>query len=113
MKDKAAGRGLHQLRVACGLTLKAVEAQSRTLAETRSNKEYVVTAGRLSQVENSSSLPSIFKLASLSEIYRTPYPDLLRLYGIEAAGTGRLAAAGRLAEGDEEGLVALSSHLRH
>jgi transcriptional regulator with XRE-family HTH domain len=37
----------------------------------------------LSQIENSNSLPSLYKLASLSEIYRVPYAALLRVYGIE------------------------------
>lgn len=114
MKDNAAGRGLRQLREACGLTLKGVEAQSRRLAGTRDNKEYVVTAGRLSQVENTSSLPSIFKLASLSEIYRTPYPDLLSLYGIEAHGLSRLGALARGSdEAEEEGVLASFSQSRH
>lgn len=77
------GQGLREIRKTLGLTLKAVEWRSRQLAEERRNPDYLFTAGRLSQVENSGSLPSIYKLAALSEIYRIPYTKLLQIYGIE------------------------------
>ena len=77
------GHSLRQIREELRLTLKVVEARSRQIAEARQNREYLITAGRLSQVENSFSLPSLYKLASLSQIYQAPYRDLLRLYGIE------------------------------
>ena len=64
-------------------TLKQVEQLSAEIAERRGNPSYRVTAGRLSQMENENSLPGLFKLASLSEIYRVPYRELLRLYGVQ------------------------------
>lgn len=83
MKYQMAGQRLHELREKHGLTLRDVETHSRQIAETRRNGEYFFSAGRLSQVENSNSLPSVYKLASLSEIYRVSYAELLRVYGIE------------------------------
>ena len=83
MKFPLAGRRLREIREKLRLTLKDVETHSREIAEARQSFEYLFTAGRLSQVENSSSLPSLYKLASLSEIYRVPYAELLRIYGIE------------------------------
>jgi transcriptional regulator with XRE-family HTH domain len=77
------GHGLRQIREELGLTLKDVEAQSRQIAEACQNQEYLFTAGRLSQVENSFSLPSLYKLASLSQIYQIAYRELLRLYGVD------------------------------
>lgn len=74
---------MRRLREALDLTLKEVEARSRRIALSRGQKEFILTAGRLSQVETSNSTPSIYKLASLSQIYQTPYADLLRIYGIE------------------------------
>jgi transcriptional regulator with XRE-family HTH domain len=44
--------------------------------------EYIITAGRLSQVENSTSLPSLYKLATLCQIYGVSYGELLRIYGV-------------------------------
>ncbi len=79
------GQHLREIREKLSLTLREVETQSRRIAEGRQNTEYLFTAGRLSQVENSNSLPSLFKLASLSEIYQISYPELLRFYGIETS----------------------------
>lgn len=82
------GQRLRALREEHHLTLKDVERRSRRIAENRHNPEYLFTAGRLSQVENSSSLPSLYKLASLSEIYEVPYAELLNVFGIEVDWSG-------------------------
>lgn len=86
------GHRLRQIREHLGLTLKHVEMESRRLAEERGNPEYLFTAGRLSQVENSTSLPSLYKLATLSEVYHVSFLELLRLYGIEVSGNGHKRA---------------------
>ena len=83
------GQGLREIREKLGLTLDEVAKQSRRVAETRQNPEYLFSAGRLCQVEQSCSLPSIYKFASLSVIYQTPYAELLRIYGIEMASVRR------------------------
>lgn len=85
MRPWVIGRRLREIRENLSLTLKDVEAHSREIAQQRQNSDYMITAGRLSQVENSNSLPSLYKLASLSQIYRTPYVDLLGLFGIEVS----------------------------
>jgi transcriptional regulator with XRE-family HTH domain len=102
MKLPLPGRGLRDIREQRGLTLKDVELQSRRISETRRNQEYLFTAGRLSQVENSFSLPSLYKLASLSEIYRTDYGVLLRLYGIETQENGPGNGAGNYEDKREQ-----------
>ena len=76
------GHELRELRRQRSLTLKEVEIQSRAIAANEQNPEYVFTAGRLSQVENSTSLPSLYKLATLSQIYGVTYGELLRIYGV-------------------------------
>ncbi len=74
MKDRIyqAGQRLRQIREEYGLTLRDVEEQSRRIAEEMQLFDYLITAGRLSQVENSNSLPSLYKLATLSFIYKLP-----------------------------------------
>ncbi len=84
MRPWVVGQRLREIRENLKLTLKDVEAHSREIAARRQQPDYMVTAGRLSQIENSNSLPSLYKLASLSEIYRTPYLELLSVFGIEA-----------------------------
>lgn len=94
MKAYAAGHRLRELREELRLTLKDVETLSRRIAEARQNPEFFFSAGRLSQIENSNSLPSLYKLATLSEIYKARYDELLRIYGIEINGEGRLSRPG-------------------
>ena len=98
------GQHLREIREKLNLTLRDVEAQSRRIAEGRQNTEYLFTAGRLSQVENSSSLPSLYKLASLSEIYQIRYPELLRFYGIETSDwpQGNGGGGSPVGEGEKE-----------
>ncbi len=67
-----AGQRLRRIREEHGLTLRDVEGQSRRIAEKMQLFDYLITAGRLSQVENSNSLPSLYKLATLSFIYKLP-----------------------------------------
>ena len=97
------GQHLREIREKLNLTLRDVEAQSRRIAEGRQNTEYLFTAGRLSQVENSNSLPSLYKLASLCEIYQIPYPELLRFYGIETSDwpQGNGGGGSPVGEGEE------------
>lgn len=83
MSSPLAGQRLREIREQLGLTLNEVEDQSRQIAQERQNPDYLFTAGRLSQVENSDSLPSLYKLATLSEIYQVAYEELLRVYGID------------------------------
>jgi len=83
MRAPVIGRRLREIRERLQLTLKAVETHSRRIAAEHRNPQYLFTAGRLSQIENSNSLPSIYKLASLSEIYHTPYLELLHWFEID------------------------------
>ena len=76
-----AGLRLREIREEHGLTLKDVEQQSRRITEEMQLFDYLITAGRLSQVENSNSLPSLYKLATLSFIYKLPLTEMFRIYG--------------------------------
>ncbi len=78
-----AGQRLRQIREEHGLTLRDVEEQSRRIAEDLQVMDYLITAGRLSQVENINSLPGLYKLATLSFIYKMPLLELFRIYGVE------------------------------
>ncbi len=85
MRTEMVGQRLREIREKLGLTLRDVETQSRRIAEARQSIDYLFSAGRLSQVENSNSTPSLYKLATLSEIYHLHYGELLRLYGVEVS----------------------------
>ncbi len=78
-----AGEHLKELRNRLGITTREVEEYSRRIAESEGNEEFYVSNAWLTQIENKESTPSIYKLYSLSAIYRAKFTDLLTLYGVD------------------------------
>src|ERR1700692_3989636 len=74
---------LKEIRVRLGITTRDVANLSQKIAEKEGNPEFHISNAWLTQVENSDSVPSIFKLYSLSSIYRIKFTDLLRLYVLD------------------------------
>ena len=74
---------LKEIRVRLGITTRDVANLSQKIAETEGNPEFHISNAWLTQVENSDSVPSIFKLYSLSSIYRIKFTELLRIYGVD------------------------------
>jgi hypothetical protein len=70
-----------------------VEEFSRTIAEDRQNEEFYISNAWLTQLENKNSVPSIYKLYSLSVIYRTKFDDLLAIFGIDLSASSRYQLA--------------------
>jgi transcriptional regulator with XRE-family HTH domain len=83
------GDQLRELRNRVGVTTREVEELSRRLAESTGNDEYYISNAWLTQLENRDSVPSIFKLFSLSIIYRCRFTDLLAFFGIDLADSVR------------------------
>lgn len=77
------GDQLKEIRNRLGMTTREVEEFSRNISENCKNEEYYISNAWLTQLENSSSVPSIYKLFSLSVIYRTKFNDLLSLFGVD------------------------------
>jgi len=63
------------------------------IAEDRHNEEFYISNAWLTQLENKNSIPSIFKLYSLSVIYRTRFSDLLAIFGIDLNASARYQLA--------------------
>ncbi len=83
MTSLRAGEQLRELRNRLGITTRDVEELSRTIGEDRANDEFYISNAWLTQLENKTSVPSIYKLFSLSVIYRTKFADLLALFGVD------------------------------
>ena len=77
------GEQLRDIRLRLGITVREVAEESQKIAESEGNSEFAISNPWLSQLENSSSVPSIFKLYSLSSIYRFKFIDLLALFGVD------------------------------
>ena len=80
---QAPSEQLKNIRCRLGITTREVADFSQKIAEAEGNPEFHISNAWLTQVENSDSVPSIFKLYSLSSIYRIKFTDLLRLYGVD------------------------------
>jgi transcriptional regulator with XRE-family HTH domain len=74
---------LKDIRCRLGITTREVAEFSHKIAEAEGNPEFHISNAWLTQVENSDSVPSIFKLYSLSSIYHIKFTDLLLLYGVD------------------------------
>jgi len=78
-----AGQKLKSLRNRRHITVREVEQASRRIADAKGDKRFCISNGWLAQLENGDSEPSIWKLFSLSVVYRADLLDLLRLYNID------------------------------
>ena len=87
---------LKSLRSRLGITTREVADFSQRIAEAEGNPEFQISNAWLTQVENSDSVPSIFKLYSLSAIYRIKFTDLLLLYGVDLQNLSRSQMAAPL-----------------
>jgi len=76
------GSDLRRLREDMGLTTRDVEAASTALVRKYQNHKYAVPISRLCEFETRGMIPSIYRLHSLSVIYRQDFDQLLRLYGV-------------------------------
>jgi len=78
-----AGKSLRALREKLGLTMRDIESSSARIAEKYRNEEFSIPPSRLSDIETKGILPSIYRLYTLSVIYRRDLRELLSWYGVD------------------------------
>lgn len=84
-----AGHKLKRVRERLDLKFREVEEASHQIAAQHQNDEFIVSLSRLSEIENRSLVPSIFRLYSLCAIYRLDINEVLEWYGVPVS---RIAA---------------------
>ena len=84
------GECLKQMRNRLGITTREVEELSRKVAADSANEEFYISNAWLTQLENKSSVPSIYKLFTLSVIYRMNFTELLAIFGVILSDAARL-----------------------
>src|ERR1700686_5467475 len=82
-----AGKSLRTLREKLGLTMRDVENSSARVAEKYRNEPYSIPPSRLSDIETKGILPSIYRLYTLSVIYRRDLRELMTWYGVDMNNT--------------------------
>ncbi|HWR35674.1 MAG TPA: helix-turn-helix transcriptional regulator [Clostridia bacterium] len=82
-----AGQQLRNLRERLGFTIRDVEAASLKIAALHKLDEFGIPLSRLSDIETKGIVPSIYRLYSLSIIYRCDLRELLCWYGVDVNAT--------------------------
>ena len=82
-----AGQQLRRLREGLQLTVRDVEQASLDLARRKGNQEFAVSIGRLSDIETKGVIPHVFKIYTLSVIYRLDFRELLSWFGLDLNGS--------------------------
>jgi len=77
------GQNFRALREQLGMTMRDVENASMRIAVKHGNDEFALPPSRLSDIETKGVVPSIYRLYSLSIIYRRDISELFSWYGIE------------------------------
>jgi len=83
-----AGQKLRHLREQLGFTIRDVEAASVLIAERHRNDDFSIPLSRLSDIETKGVTPSIYRLYTLSVVYRRDLREILTWYGIDVNVTG-------------------------
>jgi transcriptional regulator with XRE-family HTH domain len=82
------GEKLKRVREKLQLTYRDVERASQQIAARRSNDEFAIALSRLADIENKGTVPTIFRLYSLTAIYRLDLCEVLVWYGVPADSPG-------------------------
>jgi len=70
-------------RESLGLSLRDVELASIKIAARHHNDEFSLNLSRISEIETKGVLPNVFKLYTLSIIYRTDMREMMMWYGVD------------------------------
>src|ERR1700678_4732095 len=88
-----AGEYLKQTRNRLGITTREVEEVSRKVGLESGSEEFYISNAWLTQLENKSSVPSIYKLFTLSVLYRMNFTELLAIFGVILNDATRLQSS--------------------
>ncbi len=82
MRSLEVGFRLKKIREKLGLTQEAIQEASMKIASAEGNPQFALRHSHLSVIENSNSVPNIFKLFSLCAIYHLDLNTVLVWYGL-------------------------------
>jgi transcriptional regulator with XRE-family HTH domain len=83
------GKRLRAERMRLRLSTRDVERLSRRLAHEKKSQDYYISHAWLTDAENGAFAPGIYKLYSLSIIYKRRYDEILAFFGIDLRDIGR------------------------
>jgi len=77
------GQSLRMLREQLGLTMRDVETASALIGAKHKSDEFAIPPSRLSDIETKGVVPSIYRIYSMSIIYRRDARELLSFFGVD------------------------------
>src|SRR5260370_5744370 len=77
------GQRLQALREAIGISARDVHMYSRMIRGSQGNQRYCISHSSLVEIENSTMVPGVHKLFTLSALYRINFADLLLFVGLD------------------------------
>ena len=80
--DGSAGRQLRFMRLARGLTIRAVDEYSRSVVQATGNPEFLISHSTLINIVMHGQVPGLYKLHTISVIYCVSLAELLAFYGL-------------------------------
>ncbi len=83
MASPGPGQKLRLLRESLRLSLREVEGASRKIADANENQAFFIPYSRLFGIESRRVVPNIYRLYSLSAIYRADTEELMSWYGVD------------------------------
>ncbi len=84
-----AAEQLKALRCRLGMSTRQVEMLSRQVADAKNNPEFFISHAWLTNIETGEFTPSIFKLYTLSMIYRFKFEDILGFFGLDLSDVSK------------------------
>jgi transcriptional regulator with XRE-family HTH domain len=76
------GEKLKRVRTKLHLTYRDVERRSQEIAARQGNDEFAIALSRLADIEHKGTVPTIYRLYTLSAIYRLDLCELMGWYGV-------------------------------
>jgi len=86
--QETAGQKFRNVREKLGLQYRDVEEASHQIAARLRNEEFAILISRLSDIEHRGTVPSIYRLYTLSAVYKLDYGEILRWYGVPGPDFG-------------------------
>jgi transcriptional regulator with XRE-family HTH domain len=91
--NSLAGRRLKALREQLGLSTRDVQAMSRKIAAEKQNEEFFLSHNWVTDIEAGRFRPGMFRMYSISAIYKLNYTEVASYFGLQIADLRRDSAS--------------------
>src|SRR5580693_10749394 len=91
--NSLAGKRLKAWREKLHLSTREVQAMSRQIASEKQNEEFFLSHNWVTDIENGRFRPGMFRMYSISAIYKLKYTEVASYFGLQIADLRRDSAS--------------------